>query len=69
MNILAQTLSYLEGPDPREIHGYLTLKALKSIQTGLDQFWMKWNQLAGPNLFVRTKWHTAHRNVTIEDVV
>lgn len=49
-----------------EGHSY---KRLRAIQTEVDRFWRKWSQLAGPKLFVRTKWHTAHRNVAIGDVV
>ncbi|GAA6087262.1 uncharacterized protein LOC120473342 [Tachysurus ichikawai] len=33
------------------------------------RFWRKWSQLAGPNLFVRSKWHTTQRNVAVGDVV
>lgn len=32
-------------------------------------FWKKWSQLAGPNLFIRNKWHTKERNVAVGDVV
>lgn len=31
--------------------------------------WRSWIQLAGPNLFIRSKWHTAERNVAVGDVV
>lgn len=34
------------------------LKRLKFIQTEVDGFWRKWSQLAGPNLFIRSKWHS-----------
>lgn len=44
-------------------------KRLQEIQTQVDYFWRCWSQLAGPNLFVRSKWHTAERNVAIGDVV
>ncbi|XP_039503109.1 uncharacterized protein LOC120459751 [Pimephales promelas] len=44
-------------------------RRLRIIQTEVDRFWRKWSQLAGPNLFVRTKWHTIHRNVAVGDVV
>ncbi|XP_055768950.1 uncharacterized protein LOC129844827 [Salvelinus fontinalis] len=44
-------------------------KRLRAIQTEVDRFWRKWSQLAGPNLFVRSKWHTTHRNVAVGDVV
>lgn len=44
-------------------------KRLREIQTQVDYFWRSWSQLAGPNLFVRGKWHTAERNVAIGDVV
>ncbi len=49
-----------------EGHSY---KRLRTIHTEVDRFWRKWSQLAGPNLFVRTKWHTAHRNVAIGDII
>lgn len=44
-------------------------RRLRFIQTEVDRFWRKWSQLVGPNLFVRTKWHTVHRNVAVGDVV
>lgn len=44
-------------------------KRLRVIQSEVNQFWRKWSQLAGPNLFVRSKWHTKHRNVAVWDVV
>lgn len=42
---------------------------MRAIRTEVDRFWRKWSQLAGPNLFVRSKWHTTHRNVAVGDVV
>ncbi|XP_073797048.1 uncharacterized protein [Danio rerio] len=44
-------------------------KRLKVIQGEVNKFWRKWSQLAGPNLFVRNKWHTKERNVAVGDVV
>ncbi|KAL3973928.1 GTP-binding protein [Sarotherodon galilaeus] len=44
-------------------------KRLQAIQAEVSKFWRSWSQLAGPNLFVRSKWHTAHRNVAVGDVV
>ncbi|KAL2099485.1 hypothetical protein ACEWY4_003879 [Coilia grayii] len=44
-------------------------KRLREIQTQVNEFWKAWCQLVGPNLFVRTKWHTTERNVTVGDVV
>ena len=44
-------------------------KRLQSIQTEVNKFWRKWSQLAGPNLFIRNKWHTKERNVSVGDVV
>lgn len=48
--------------------GY-SYKKLKVIQAEVNRFWEKWSQLAGPNLFVRSKWHTKERNVAVGDVV
>ncbi|KAK7904407.1 hypothetical protein WMY93_017014 [Mugilogobius chulae] len=48
--------------------GY-TFKRLQIIQSEVKKFWSKWCQLAGPNLFVRSKWHTRERNVAIGDIV
>ncbi|XP_023810653.1 uncharacterized protein LOC105357885 [Oryzias latipes] len=45
------------------------LKRLKEIQSQVNYFWKSWSQLAGPNLFIRSKWHTAERNVAVGDVV
>lgn len=44
-------------------------KRLREIQAEVDKFWRKWSQLAGPNMFVRNKWHTRERNVAVGDVV
>lgn len=55
-------------PGTFDFEGY-SYKRLRTIQAEVDRFWRKWSQLAGPNLFVRTKWHTAHRNVAIGDVI
>lgn len=44
-------------------------KRLSFIQGQVDKFWKRWCQLAGPNLFVRNKWHTRERNVAVGDVV
>lgn len=44
-------------------------KRLQSIQHEVSSFWRKWSELAGPNLFVRSKWHTKQRNVMVGDVV
>ncbi|XP_046693704.1 uncharacterized protein LOC124378202 [Silurus meridionalis] len=42
-------------------------KRLKIIQGEVNKFWKEWSQLAGPNLFIRSKWHTKERNVAIGD--
>jgi len=44
-------------------------KRLQEMQHQVNKFWRSWSQLAGPNLFVRSKWHTAQRNVAIGDIV
>nr|XP_046228584.1 uncharacterized protein LOC124050275 [Scatophagus argus]XP_046241340.1 uncharacterized protein LOC124057310 [Scatophagus argus] len=44
-------------------------RRLRAIQIGVDMFWKKWSELAGPNLFVRPKWHQSQRNVAIGDIV
>ncbi len=44
-------------------------KRLGIIQTEVNRFWRKWCQLAGPNLFIRSKWHTRERNVAAGDIV
>lgn len=44
-------------------------KRLQIIQGEVNKFWRKWSQLAGPNLFLRSKWHTKERNVAVGDVV
>lgn len=71
---LAPTLFYWEEPsasgDPGDFHfeGY-PYKRLQSIQAEVSKFWTKWSQLAGPNLFMRSKWHTRQQNVAVGDVV
>ncbi|XP_063074175.1 uncharacterized protein LOC134464728 [Engraulis encrasicolus] len=44
-------------------------KRLQEMQSQVSHFWRSWSQLAGPNLFIRSKWHTAKRNVAVGDVV
>ncbi|XP_062390564.1 uncharacterized protein LOC134078562 [Sardina pilchardus] len=44
-------------------------RRLRAIQIGVDMFWKKWSELAGPNLFIRPKWHKTQRNVAVGDVV
>ncbi|CAI5671305.1 unnamed protein product [Oreochromis niloticus] len=44
-------------------------KRLKEVQTMVNNFWRSWSQLAGPNLFIRSKWHTAERNIALADIV
>lgn len=44
-------------------------KRLREIQSQVNDFWKAWCQLAGPNLFIRTKWHTTERNIAVGDVV
>ncbi len=40
-----------------------------SKQCLVDKFWRGWSQLESPNLFLRSKWHSSHRNVAIGDIV
>ena len=42
---------------------------LRAVQVEVDKFWRRWSQLAGPHLFVRQKWHTPARNVSVGDLV
>ncbi|KAL2088696.1 hypothetical protein ACEWY4_015595 [Coilia grayii] len=44
-------------------------RRLRAIQIGVDRFWAKWRELAGPNLFIRHKWHRSERNVEVGDLV
>ena len=44
-------------------------KRIRAMQSEVNKFWRCWSQLAGPNLFVRSKWHTVQRNVAVGDVV
>ena len=44
-------------------------KRLEAIQTGVDKFWSRWCALAGPNLFIRPRWHTRERDVSEGDLV
>lgn len=55
-------------PGDFQFDGY-PYKRLQSIQAEVNKFWRKWSQLAGPNLFIRNKWHTKERNVAVGDVV
>lgn len=42
---------------------------LRAVQVEVDRFWRRWSQLAGPHLFVRQKWHSSARNVSVGDLV
>lgn len=42
---------------------------LRTIQIEVDKFWKRWSQLAGPNLYIRQKWHAPARNVATGDLV
>lgn len=44
-------------------------RRLRAIQISVDMFWKKWSELAGPNLFIRPKWHHTQRNVEVGDVL
>lgn len=44
-------------------------KRLQVMQAEVTKFLRSWSQLAGPHLFIRSKWHTAERNVAVGDVV
>ena len=50
-------------------HSTYPFKRLQDIQTQVSKFWKSWSQLAGPNLFIRSKWHVAERNVSVGDIV
>ncbi|KAJ8378393.1 hypothetical protein AAFF_G00242810 [Aldrovandia affinis] len=41
----------------------------QAVQGAVSEFWRRWSQLAGPNLFTRPKWHTKERNVAVGDLV
>lgn len=55
-------------PGDFQFEGY-AYKRLQSIQQEVNRFWKKWCELDGPNLFIRSKWHTKQRNVMLGDVV
>ena len=55
-------------PGDFRFEGY-PYRRLQSIQAEVSKFWTRWSQLAGPNLFIRSKWHTWQRNVAVGDVV
>lgn len=56
------------NPGRFDLENY-SYKRLRVIQTEVNKFWRKWCQLAGPNLFVKSKWHTRERNVAVGDIV
>jgi hypothetical protein len=39
------------------------------VQNVTDSFWRQWTRDFFPSLLVQQKWHTAHRNVQVSDVV
>lgn len=59
-----------QGGDTGEIDLFThPWRRLRAIQIGVDMFWKKWSELAGPNSFIRPKWHQTRRNVKIGDAV
>lgn len=44
-------------------------RRLRAIQICVDMFWKKWSELAGPNLFIRPKWHHTQRSVKVGDTM
>lgn len=50
-------------------HQVVTASGDCEVQSQVSRFWRAWSQLAGPNMFVRSKWHTSQRNVAVGDVV
>lgn len=48
-------------PGDFQFEGY-PYKRLRVIQSEVNKFWKKWCQLAGPNLFVRSKWHAPEKS-------
>lgn len=44
-------------------------RRLRAVQAGVNRFWTKWSELAGPNLFIRHKWHRTERSVQVGDLV
>ncbi|RVE55951.1 hypothetical protein OJAV_G00231410 [Oryzias javanicus] len=50
-------------------HKGYSFKRLQEMQNQVNKFWKAWSQLAGPNLFIRSKWHTLQRNVAVGDIV
>ncbi|XP_036067183.1 uncharacterized protein LOC118598542 [Oryzias melastigma] len=49
-------------------HKGYSFKRLQEMQNQVNKFWRAWSQLAGPNLFIRSKWHTMQRNVAVGDI-
>ncbi|XP_063740377.1 uncharacterized protein LOC134864953 [Eleginops maclovinus] len=67
-SLLLGRASLRGDPGDFQFEGY-PYKRLRVIQSEVKKFWKKWCQLAGPNLFVRSKWHTKERNVAEGDIV
>ena len=67
-SLLLGRASHSGDPKSFDFQNYL-YKQLQEIQSQVNEFWKAWCQLAGPNLFVRSKWHTRERNVSSGDVV
>ena len=67
-SLLLGRASLRGDPVDFQFEGY-PYKRLRVIQSEVNKFWKKWCQLAGPNLFVRSKWHTKERNVAVGDIV
>ena len=55
-------------PGVFEFEGY-PFKTLEIIQKEVDKFWRKLSQLAGPNFFIKSKWHTTECNVAVGYIV
>lgn len=55
-------------PGNFQFENYL-YKRLRAIQEEVSKFWKTLSELAGPNLFIRSKWHTKDINIAVGDVV
>ena len=52
---------FAQSTDPR--------RRFEFVQMVTDNFWKKWTRDYFPSLLIQQKWHTAHRNLKVGDVV
>ena len=60
--------AFAKNPGGWSSDGNLSVK-FQTVQAIIDSFWKRWLELCAPALVIHKKWHTAHRDLQVGDVV